>query len=626
MKVYLIENYSSVIELDENGLIVALTPEACYRLDRAGITYSTIEDYYDEAELFADEDHYDELQLRWIWELDEFLKDNIKELKESDLRLGSIYYYWIKTFVLDPLYFRCYTLRSFFERVKPAEVIFISAPPGKERLSLVLEDVSRSYCSQVIPLYCRDRDTPFKAVFPGGKDGNHRLTKPLKAGWSVIYRLKKALSKSETVRRVYFLYKYLASQPFLPRRSQKRLGIFIVRGGYNIWPEMLINALKRGHRVYELTNDLIVEVSPLSAGKHFCLQKDSALQDDTWQHAANLLQHTDLIRRVNEQCHLDVSEVVLPRLRYFISSICPQIFSHFKAFMEFYAQKNIDFVLAPYAWSLMEHGALAAANSRGINTVCLEHGDHIFADTSWRICELKNFNILIATNRESKEYFECLGKENNIPTRFRTSPHRLLPVEKIGELREKSRSRIKGGRIIYLPTFFSGDRRTLERNIYLDIWYYRFQKSLLEYFSTRPEYTFVWKGLPQSDAVHNPIPDFIADSNFTNIEISTMPFIHHLLSVDRVICDFPSTGFYESVVAGVPTMSLYHKASKVRTTAVEYFGNLLKPFTDIPEAISHIDEFLNSDPELYKTTFDMGHEQIINILEKIAEKAREKAH
>jgi len=617
MKVYLIENYSSNIELDENSLIVALTPEVCYHLDKAGITYSTIEDYYHEAELLADEDSYYESQLRWIGELDEVLKNNIKELKELDLRLGSIYYFWIKTYVLDSLYFRCYTLRSFFERAKPSEVIFVSAPPGKECLSLFLEDVSKSYCSQLIPLYCREKDISFKAVFSGGKDGNHSRTQPVEAGLSFTYRLKRALAKSETMKNVYYLYRYLIKQPFFPRRSQNILDILIFGRAYGIVPEFRNDALKRGHRVYELADDCVVKASPFGTRKHYCLQKDSALPDDIWQQAANRLPHTDLIRKVNEQCQLDVSEIILPRLSYFISSICPEIFSYFKAFMEFYDQKNIDFVLAPYAYSLVEHGALAVANSRGINTVCLDHGDSIFANKAWKNVELKNFSIMIASNRELKEYFECLCKENNILGRLHISPHRLLHVEKIRELREKSRNRIKKGRIIYLPTLYIDDVRRLESNHYPDVWYYKFQRSLLEYFSTRPEYTFIWKGLPQSDAVHNPIPDFIKDSNFTNIEISTIPFVEHLLSADKVICDYPSTGFYESVVAGVPTMSLYHKASKVRPPAVEYFGNLLKQFADIPEAIKHIDEFLNSDPELYKTTIDMGEEQVINILEKI---------
>lgn len=89
-----------------------------------------------------------------------------------------------------------------------------------------------------------------------------------------------------------------------------------------------------------------------------------------------------------------------------------------------------------------------------------------------------------------------------------------------------------------------------------------------------------------------------------------------MLTAHRVICDFPSTGFYESVVAGVPTMSLYHEAFIVRKSAVDYFGNLLKPFSEIPEAIRHIDKFLNSDPELYRTTSEIGDESVLHIFRK----------
>ena len=616
MKVYLLEYYCSDIELDENGLIVALTPEVCYHLDKAGIAYSTIEDYYDEAGLLADEDNYYESQLRWIEELDEFLKDNVLELKEFDLRLGSIYYYWIKTFVLNSLYFRCYTFRSFFERVKPTEVLFISAPPGNECLNFTLEDVGKSYCPQVIPLICRDRNIPFKAVFSCGKDGKHSQAKPIEAGLSFRFRLKRALAKSETIKNVYNLFRYLIRPPFLPQRSQNELDI-LIWGTYGIVPEFRIDALKRGHRVYELANDCVFAESPFGAAKHFSLQKDSTIPDATWQQAANLLQYSNLIDQVNAQCRMDVSEIILPKLQYFVSSICPQIFGHYKAFMKFYDKTNIDFVLAPFAYSLVEHGALAAANYRGINTVCLEHGDDVFTNKDWCVFELKNFSILITSNRELKEYYECLGKVNNIPGGLYISPHRLLPVKKIRELRVKSRSKIIKGRIIYLPHLLTGDCCRLEGYAYPDIWYYKFQKSLLEYCSTRPEYTFIWKGLPQSDRVHNPIPDFIKDSKFANIEMSTNPFVEYLLSADRVICDIPSTGFYEAVVAGVPSIALYHKAIRVRTPAVEYFGDLLKPYSDIPEAIKQVDEFLNGDPALYKTTIDMGDEPIIGILEKI---------
>jgi hypothetical protein len=64
-------------------------------------------------------------------------------------------------------------------------------------------------------------------------------------------------------------------------------------------------------------------------------------------------------------------------------------------------------------------------------------------------------------------------------------------------------------------------------------------------------------------------------------------------------------------------MSLYHKAFRIRKSALEYFGNLLRLYSDIPEAIKHIDEFLKSDPELYKKTIEMGDESVLHIMEKV---------
>ena len=118
MKVYLVEEYHPDLKFDRDSLIVALTPAVCYQLDKSGIRYSIIEDYYDEVELLANEDKYYQSQLQWIDGLDEFLQSKLKELKELNLRLGEIYYYYLKSMALDPLYIRCYTLKRLFEAVK----------------------------------------------------------------------------------------------------------------------------------------------------------------------------------------------------------------------------------------------------------------------------------------------------------------------------------------------------------------------------------------------------------------------------------------------------------------------------------------------------------------------------
>lgn len=159
------------------------------------------------------------------------------------------------------------------------------------------------------------------------------------------------------------------------------------------------------------------------------------------------------------------------------------------------------------------------------------------------------------------------------------------------------------------------DIRRLDGATYPDTGYYQFQTAIIEHLSKRKEYTFVWKGFPASNVIYNPVPDFIIDNNFDNIEIATSPFIEHLATADRVICDYPSTGFYESVAAGVPAMSLYHEAYRVRQSALDYFGRMFKRYSSASEATKHIDEFLNDKPESYTTHLDTGNNSLLRILE-----------
>ena len=95
------------------------------------------------------------------------------------------------------------------------------------------------------------------------------------------------------------------------------------------------------------------------------------------------------------------------------------------------------------------------------------------------------------------------------------------------------------------------------------------------------------------------------------------PFIEHLLTADRVICDYPNTGFYESIVASVPTMSLYHTSFELRKTALAYFEDILKPYSNVQEAIEKIENFLNSNPELYISDVETKDKNIVEILEEI---------
>ena len=619
MKAYLVEEYSPEIEFDKDGLVVALTPLVCYQLDKAGIKYSIIEDYYDEVELLNELDGYRQSVLQWIEELDEFLQNNIKGL---DLKLGTIYKWYLKGRILDPLYYRCYTLKRLLKTIRPSEVTFISLEPDDPHLNYRFEHFGRSLYAEVIPILCDENDIPLTLVSlePDSSEVREGKLESASQDKNPAIRVKELLVKSAIIRRIYFIYKCSRKLPFAKRAEPNKLNIFLLTIAH-IGEDFIVDALVRGHNIYLLSGDSILKYSRFGAKRYLDLKaeydKATDLNNSIWEYTANLLEGHDLIKQVNEKCQLDVSKIVIPKLSHFVSKVCPEITGYFKVFTKFYENNEIDILFAPVVSLLIEYAALPAANYHPhTKTVCLRHGDAVYDSRTWYTLELQNYDIHISSNIETKEYFRCLGKAINSPAKLYSSPHRLLESKRISFLRKKRRGNIRKNRIIYLPTRTSWDFRRIDGNHYPDTWYYQFQKSLIEYFSTRREYTFVWKGLPPSDAVYNPIPNFVADNNFSNIEIATNPFVEHLLTADKVICDYPSTGFYEAVVAGIPTMSLYHRTLLVRKSAVDYFGNLLKLFSDIPEAIKHVDEFLNSEPELYKTTIETEDESVLHILER----------
>jgi hypothetical protein len=403
--------------------------------------------------------------------------------------------------------------------------------------------------------------------------------------------------------------------------NQAKINIFLVKLTH-IRAEFIFEALFKGYKVFSLSDNSISKYSYFGANKYLDLTKEKSrtkvLANNLWENAANQLAGSDVINSFNDTCRLDVSKIVLPRLRYFVTSVCPEILSYFKAFTEFYKKDKIDFVVTAHAWILMEFAAIAAAG-RGNNakSVHFQHGEGVFNSQFLNAFELIHYDYFIASNNEAKEYFALQCRKDNIPTKLYGSDDRLLHIKKIYNLRQTGKDNIKRNRIIYLPNIFFIDQYRLDGAYYPATWYYEFWKSLLQYLASRTEYTFVWKCFPQYEAMYNPIPDYIRDSHFSNIEIATNPFTEHLLTADKVICDFPSTGFYEAIIAGVPSMSLYYRNLKVRESALNYFGRLLQPFSDVPEAIKHIEEFLNSPPEQYRTTIEMEESSFLAVLENI---------
>ena len=365
MKIYLIEQYRYGVVFNEGSLVIALTPLVCYQLDKAGIKYSVIEDYYDQSELAASEDDYHAAQLRWIRGLDIFLHETIGALKESDLNLGTIYYQYLRIAVLDPIYLRCYTLQKLFAAVKPTAVTFVSQPPEEVPPDFNLFNKGRSYYSQGAEVLCRQNSIPMESIFLEPAAGEDTGT--VYRDESLAGRLERTITGNSLIRSIYFLprrlrlyYNGIKACLFTGQKSRERLNILLLKITH-IGESFIIQALSKGHRVYRLSGNTIVRHSCFGARKYRAIRggrvECNMTPDNDWEKAAGMLGSHELIKQFSAICRTDVSKIVLPQLKYFISKICPEIYGYVKEFTDFCSEfERLIYAAGPDIFHLLKNG------------------------------------------------------------------------------------------------------------------------------------------------------------------------------------------------------------------------------------------------------------------------------
>ena len=416
MRTYLVEEYSPEIAFEDKSLIIALTPKACYQLDKCGITYSLIEDYHNEKLLNEKYDIFTfSSQLNWIEEFDKHLQENISQLKELNLKLCYWYYYFLKS-TIDPLIVRSNTLNRFFEKIKPSEVVYITAHAEEiaPDFRLIFGE-GKSIYLRLLPLFCEKHSASFTCINVA-EESMPTITAISDTtsmdAW-VARKLKDFVRSNDALLNLYRLYSSGCWYNAVPHLSQhKQLNILMLKLGYG--GELFIkDALKRGHNVFLKSENTIFKYTVFGLKKYYKLKNDDSWSfviseyKENWQTAANqLINQAKILGWINDKCGVDVSGIILPRLQYFISSICPEILGYFNDYVNFYNKNDIDFVITPHETSPDEVAAIAAARyNKKTKSICFMHGSGIYALDMWDITEIDHHDIYFALYEEIKEYF-----------------------------------------------------------------------------------------------------------------------------------------------------------------------------------------------------------------------------
>ena len=145
----------------------------------------------------------------------------------------------------------------------------------------------------------------------------------------------------------------------------------------------------------------------------------------------------------------------------------------------------------------------------------------------------------------------------------------------------------------------------------------RWHNSLLEYFSKRSDLNFIWKDNTYNMNFDNTIIKKLSNNNYKNISYDNRKLYDVLPLVSKVICDIPSTGFFECAISGYPLITFKNKdisKNNLQKNADIFLGKSLKEVGSIDEKLKAINDFLNDPPEEYIVNLPKDDSSVIKVL------------
>ena len=619
MKYYLVEAYSPDLEFEHSEAVIALAPLAAYQLDKAGINYNIIEDYYDEGELLKEEEAYFRDQLTWFGKFDNFLFNIFPDAKRKDLKLATIHYFCIKSMV-DSLILRCKVINIFINKVKPDKIIYISNSWKEDLIDSAVHPLlfgrGQSLFSRIMPIFCKKYNIDFQRIILKQAVDLNNIHPKYK---SFISRVKSGLMTNNHVRNLWHYYKTFSinSRLFESSKNHRRNLFFLKNPGFV--KDIIKEALEKGYGVYYKRNNDIINQSFPYHKVVVCINSNITSDPTYGNNFLKEIELNDILSWVNNYCGININSILLARLKYFINNFCPQILSLIDKYTAFYNDNQIDMVFTPHMVSESEFAAIAATRyAEKTMSACLQHGDAAFAAKRWDFGEYAPYYIYFTTNYEREEYIKHRIQLGNFKTKVFQYPNRFKIIPKVNRPKRKQNRRGDQKTLVYVPIMYPWDSEIWSESRLPDTWYFSWHKKLMNYFSSRKDFNFIWKGIPDSNVTYDPTSNIINDQKYKNIKYATESFVKWIKKADLVLLDYPSTALYEAAVSGLPVMSLFFAPfSIVRESALKLFGRSLQPFSSFDEGISKIDAFLNSNLNEFVVSIPRSGKSITETLETL---------
>jgi hypothetical protein len=574
--------------------IIALHPRAFVG---AHTPIEILEDYYTWAELRRDEDAFMKAQLDWFKKFDRFLRAGLGRNDDDCLEIASSHQNRIKYFV-DYLIIRSRIARMFLERSRAGRIRFLREPYSDETQPSLYNFNRHDRWSylQAFKRASEECGVGFDLI-----ESEKSPKGPSSQGQDKVNPRARQLFK--TAYNFFELQKWRAWPG--PRN---RIPVLFLDGG-NASINQIYRKFHQAHA--DIYFKSAAEIRHISAVKESHMTLNALLGEDGNDYTVRFSDacHTmlrdfassDLAAWINERADKYAIADTVAYWEDFFLHIIPKTLWEYDAMNRFFKLQKAKFVVARSSSGLNYGAALMAAKNNRIPRICFQHSVGPIDMKGWTHAELAYFDINCPQSTLSTRHFSEVAKKDYPDCKVIESSHYLL------NLRRRYAQKYKPSNpVYYVPTKLANGCEHFNIPLYSMSWYFLHQRALIEYFGSRDDFQFVYKDTDGQSWAEQSIMKWLWANKPANVRIVKGPYTQFLGDVGRVVFDYPSTGFFESLAAGIPTLGLHHETFRIWGPMKSHFGASLQSFRDTAEAVGRIEDFLNADPKIFQTTIELS--------------------
>ncbi|MDD5774901.1 MAG: hypothetical protein PHS64_03045 [Candidatus Omnitrophica bacterium] len=587
---------------------VALTPIADYQLDMAGIQHASFADFFSSGQIRGDVDAYLDSQLSWFNAFDQFTMKLYPDAQGLRLRLPSLFFHNIK-YMVDCIVLSARIMTKFIEMTRPEKLWFSPRIYGDDKVGRwEFFSFGESPFFRLAPLICKKAGIPFERLAANDDDvSSDRAGEPARGispSRDVRPGINAVISKMRAMKKWVLRYACLLSGFKLNRRLGNA-SVFVVRE-FPYTNAFYRDAISAGFKVYYKEDEAIRRLDWLDRSPGISFKDRQSAQHGNpadGARATDELARGSIMRWINEQCGVDVTDVFYSRFKFYLEEVFPETIARVKKYVTFYEKYHIDFVVSFAISTIDDFAAVAAAKVSGsCKSVCFAHGADALALRSSYFKEYCHFDyFMVMTAGEAAHIRVLAAAFNNRSIKvgeysyFRDQFRRYQIKKPV----DKDTRRI----VLYIPIMKVERMNMPIDNCQSLQWdYFEWHKALIKYFSSRNDFLFIWKVLLQYDRAE-PVADMIKDAGASNIVYSAKGIREWLPRAQRALCDMPSTAFYECIFSRVPVLALYRPGDQsLHKDAYVSYVKILKPYSTVQEGIDRVEKYLNDKAGDYLLT------------------------